>query len=437
MPNAYVVGLQVTDASLVTDTDTVTVTFANVTPTAAAGVDQSAVRQQTVNVSGTGNNTSSDAIVLYEWDLDDNGSFEFAGQNASTVFTSTGTFEINFRVTDDDGDISATDTLQITVNAAGLVGGNLLVGGSNGGDVIAIRTTNVAGQYKVLFSGVEVGRYTPSGHVIVNAGDGHDSVDIGNNVGATEVYGGIGNDTLDGGNGNDSLNGEADNDVINGHAGNDVSDGGTGNDSVNNDAGDDELVGGDGNDTLRCGGGADEAHGGLNNDSIIGGIGNDSLYGDAGNDTVDGGGGNDLIDGGADSDDLNGGGGSDIVVGAAGNDNVQGGAERDLLIGGAGADNVVGNADEDILIAGTTSHDNNESNLNAIMTTWNGGSGYSTRVAALQVSLLVADVTVFDDGAVDTLVGGAGTDWFLFNNDAGPTKDIVDIKPAETGTDVD
>jgi len=37
---------------------------------------------------------------------------------------------------------------------------------------------------------------------------------------------------------------------------------------------------------------------------------------------------------------------------------------------------------------------------------------------------------------IDTLTGGAGTDWFIFNND-GSNIDIIDLKKGETGTDVD
>ncbi|HEY7090750.1 MAG TPA: PKD domain-containing protein [Tepidisphaeraceae bacterium] len=439
LPGVYTVGLQVTDSSTsLTATDTVNITFVDLHPTANAGANQTAVRQTTVNFSGSATAVAGDAIVTYEWDLDNNGTYETVGQNASTVFTSNGTYTVKLRVTDNDGD-QAVSTTQVSVVTAAIVGGNLVVGGTGLNDVIAVRTTPTPGQLKVLFSNVEVGRYTPApgGHVIVYAGAGADSVDVGGTVNASEVYGGTGNDTLDGGNGNDLLDGGDDNDVINGHAGNDTAVGGNGADSVSNDAGDDQLDGGAGNDTLKCGGGADQAHGGAGNDSILGGTGNDSLFGDDDNDTIDGNSGDDFIDGGNGSDDLDGSGGSDIVVGQAGADQVQGGSDRDLLIGGAGADNILGNADEDILIAGTTDHDNNLANLQSIRTTWNGSAAFSTRVATLAAGLLNPNTAVHDDGVPDTLTGGSASDWFLFNNDSSQNDVVIDLKPSDSGVDVD
>ena len=49
---------------------------------------------------------------------------------------------------------------------------------------------------------------------------------------------------------------------------------------------------------------------------------------------------------------------------------------------------------------------------------------------------LVADTSVFDDAAVDSLSGGTGTDWFVVNNDAG-VKDKVTSTTGETIDDVD
>jgi uncharacterized delta-60 repeat protein len=436
LPGLYTVGLRVTDSNG-SSTDTVVITFTDVTPFADAGPDRIAVRQHSIDFLGSGNNPSGDVITAFDWDLDNNGSFETSGQNAAAVFTSTGTFTVRLRVTDDDGQTDI-DTFDVTVSAAAVVGGDLLIGGGSN-DVIAVRTTTTPGQYKVLFGGVEVGRFSPSGAVIVNAGDGDDSVDIGNGVVNVSVFGGEGNDTLDGGDAGDYLDGGDDDDVINGHGGNDTSVGGEGHDSISNNGGDDRLEGGIGNDTLVCGGGADLALGGDDNDLITGGTGDDTLHGQSGNDTINGSGGADVIYGGAGADDLHGQGGTDIVVGGDDGDIVQGGSERDLLIGGDGSDNIIGNADEDILIAGTTAHDTIEGNLKDILSIWDGPGLYAARVAALSAPLigLLRDGQVSDDGDVDTLTGGAGTDWFLFNNDSSGIDVIVDLKPAETSTDVD
>ncbi|MCY2963858.1 MAG: alkaline phosphatase D family protein, partial [Planctomycetota bacterium] len=71
--------------------------------------------------------------------------------------------------------------------------------------------------------------------------------------------------------------------------------------------------------------------------------------------------------GGAGNDRLTGGNGANVLLGGAGNDVLTGGTRRDLLIGGLGIDKLSGNGDEDLLIGGTTSFDNRESALAAIM----------------------------------------------------------------------
>lgn len=92
------------------------------------------------------------------------------------------------------------------------------------------------------------------------------------------------------------------------------------------------------------------ARGDGGHDTILGGSGNDELLGGDGNDWVDGRGGNDFVSGhdvwngdswnstGAGDDTLYGGGGDDTLFGASGNDHLYGGAGADLLIGGAGDD---------------------------------------------------------------------------------------------------
>jgi hypothetical protein len=99
-----------------------------------------------------------------------------------------------------------------------------------------------------------------------------------------------------------------------------------------------------------------------------------------------------------------------------------------LLIGGAGADTLNAGSDGDLLIAGTTAFDANEAALAAIMAEWTSGRDYATRIANLSgtgsgpnnngaVFLIPSglNATVFDDGAVDVLIGGAGMDWFFAN----------------------
>ena len=71
------------------------------------------------------------------------------------------------------------------------------------------------------------------------------------------IFGDDGNDTLNAGDGHDILEGGAGNDILNGGTGIDVLRGGAGNDTLNSGDGDDILVGGAGNDLLIGGLGAD------------------------------------------------------------------------------------------------------------------------------------------------------------------------------------
>ena len=81
---------------------------------------------------------------------------------------------------------------------------------------------------------------------------------------------------------------------------------------------------------------------------------------------------------------------------------------------------------EDILIGGTTAFDGSSDALTAILSEWNSGRDYATRVANLQgtgtgprlngdVFLLATGPgqTVFDDGAADQLNGNGGHDLYF------------------------
>jgi autotransporter-associated beta strand protein len=150
------------------------------------------------------------------------------------------------------------------------------------------------------------------------------------------------------------------------------------------------------------------------------------------------------LDGEAGNDRLKGGAGDDVLLGGDGDDILQGGNGRDLMIGGRGADRLIGNADEDILIAGFTAFDTNDAALAAVMAEWTSSRSYEDRVANLRgdstnpefanrlngnVFLKVngPDATVFDDGAVDTLTGSSGRDWFF----AGDEDTITDQSASE------
>lgn len=167
-------------------------------------------------------------------------------------------------------------------------------------------------------------------------------------------------------------------------------------------AGNDQVFGTD----LRVG---MTAFGGAGHDLLVGGSVGDVLDGGDGADRVWGGPGDDLLRGGAGGDFLHGREGNDVIVGGDGNDQLDGFDGRDILIGGLGTDGLLGGDGDDILIGGSTGIDHDDAALGRLRAVWLGPTDLDARIAAL----VPPPGTVFDDGAADTLVGGAGGDWFL------------------------
>lgn len=132
--------------------------------------------------------------------------------------------------------------------------------------------------------------------------------------------------------------------------------------------------------------------------------------------------------GGSGNDNLTGNSSSNLFVGGAGNDNLTGNGGRDILFGGSGADTLNGGSGEDLLLAGTTCYDSIFPSLEAIMTEWTrttANSSYSQRITNLRNGVrsstgvnvqLVQGPTVLHDMSVDTLTGGADSDWFWDQN---------------------
>jgi Ca2+-binding RTX toxin-like protein len=170
----------------------------------------------------------------------------------------------------------------------------------------------------------------------------------------------------------------------------------------------------------------------------LAGIDRASLTGDSENNVIDAAGflgdttllgldGNDRLFGGSGNDVLDGGDGDDVIIGNAGSDQLTGGRDRDLLIGGADVDALDGGSGDDILIGGTTLYDSDRDALDAIMTEWSGDADYDARIERLMAGVGSEDQsrldasTVFDDEAIDELLGGKDDDWFF--NSPVPTRD--------------
>jgi len=145
--------------------------------------------------------------------------------------------------------------------------------------------------------------------------------------------------------------------------------------------------------------------------------------------TIVGGSGDDVIVGGFEADLLDGRGGDDLIYGATefsdGGDTLLGGAGRDVLYGHFGGDSLDGGDGEDLLIAGKLQLDDLVFDLFKIQSEWVSSRDFTTRVLNILGSgsgphkngnvFLTPGTTVVDDSAVDTLLGGDGLDWFLYD----------------------
>jgi Ca2+-binding RTX toxin-like protein len=139
-----------------------------------------------------------------------------------------------------------------------------------------------------------------------------------------------------------------------------------------------------------------------------------------------------IVDGGEGDDQLNGGKGPNVLIGGSGNDMLVGGTGKDIMIGGAGSDRLVGNGGDDLLIGTRTAFDTNYTALEALSAEWASTRTFAARVANINgtadptspnflarkngdffLTATGANVTVFDDGARDTITGSAGSDWYF------------------------
>ena len=251
-----------------------------------------------------------------------------------------------------------------------------------------------------------------SGTTIENVKGGSLADVLTGNSLANTLTGNGGDDTLNGGDGDDLLIGNAGNDTLNGGPQNDVyqfdADAALGSDTINDTNGMDAL---DFALTTTVGISLDLAvslvqalHATKLSLTLPVGTVIETVLGTAKDDTIRG---NDA---------------DNILVGNAGNDLLQGRAGRDILIGGLGADTLDGGDGDDVLIGGKTNNDALITNLNAIRTEWTSGNVYTARIANLRAGVgspvvsLKAKVNVLNDstsGAVDSLDGGNGEDWFF------------------------
>jgi hypothetical protein len=147
-----------------------------------------------------------------------------------------------------------TQTRVLRERTAALEGGDLVIAGSPGRDMILVRPTNVAGtEVEVLINNVSQGTFAPGGSLlifgmggddaiglsrglltgpapdaqvavpaVIFGNEGNDTVNASGSSARNVLVGGLGNDTLTGGSGIDILLGGAGRDILRGGPGDDV-----------------------------------------------------------------------------------------------------------------------------------------------------------------------------------------------------------------------
>jgi Ca2+-binding RTX toxin-like protein len=159
------------------------------------------------------------------------------------------TFPATIRVRDDGvPSLSDAKTVQVTAADAALVNGNLLVGGTDANDTIAVNLSKDGQSLVVLLNKQVVGTYPVSsvtGRIVVHGLGGNDKITISPKITiGADLYGDAGNDALTGGAGDDVLVGGSGNDKLSGGLGRNILIGGTGSDKLTGGTGDDLLIGG-------------------------------------------------------------------------------------------------------------------------------------------------------------------------------------------------
>jgi Ca2+-binding RTX toxin-like protein len=348
---------------------------------------------------------------------------------------------------------SISDTVDNTPPAPPPPGGDGIVQGTMGGDLIDLAYTGDPQGDRIDNSDALLPGEAPQDD-IVHAGAGNDTIlsglgndDITADLGDDLVYGGVGDDIatgdagrdlMFGDDGNDTLSGGADGDTLFGGNGDDsllggdgadVLDGGVGDDTLDGGEGDDALIGGAGNDLARGGDGddfidtrshgadaaPDRAYPGLypadadafdDRDTVLGGAGNDTILTGDDRDVIDAGTGNDAIDAGDDDDSVQAGAGDDTVFAGEGNDTVLGGDGNDVLLGGTRGDLLDPTHLPDAIDADP---DNNRDLLD-------GGAGDDSLYGGDDADTLIGGIgNDLLDGGIDddSLTGGAGNDVLL------------------------
>jgi hypothetical protein len=264
----YMVILTVTDDDGASTTDEVMIAVDNIAPGAAvAGPATGAPGQpRTFALSATDvSPLDQSADFSFQIDWDGNGTWDQtvsgpSGTEVTHVYTANGTNVVRVTATDKDGGVSGAATHAIAISPSGLQDDPcqpgaqaLVVGGTEGNDMIVVSPVGDAGDVEVRLNAVLLGLYRPSGRIIVYGQDGDDDIQIAGSIAASVwLYGDAGNDRLKGGAGHDALFGGSGDDLIVGGSGRDLLIGGTGDDRIVGNGDDDILIAGDVGEMAIC-----------------------------------------------------------------------------------------------------------------------------------------------------------------------------------------
>jgi Ca2+-binding RTX toxin-like protein len=154
------------------------------------------------------------------------------GVSIDHAYATTGDYQLEVVAIDSRGAASEAATTSITIDVSAVIGNDLVVGGTDGNDVIHFAKAS-GDTLKVFVNGQWSGPFTASGRVMAYGGAGHDLLSVGlltNRDGW--LFGGSGNDLLNGGPGHDVLQGGDGNDLAAGGFGRDLIVGGHGTDAL-------------------------------------------------------------------------------------------------------------------------------------------------------------------------------------------------------------
>lgn len=255
----YQFTVRLTDGSTVDDAPiTVIVNEVNTAPT-LSGVPASLTTSPGTSVAFTATATDSDLInglpnaltfslvgaPASAWIDPDTGAFMWTPGESNPL----GTYTFKVRVADDGvPSLHDTKTISVTLTAAAVVNGDLLVGGTGGNDTIGVNPSKDLSQIIVRVNRVVVGTFPAAnvtGKIVVHGLSGNDAISVSSKITKPAwLFGEAGNDTLTGGGGNDLLVGGDGNDRLAGGAGTNVLIGGTGADRLTGGSGEDLLIGG-------------------------------------------------------------------------------------------------------------------------------------------------------------------------------------------------